>query len=340
VANRERSLPNNVPGRFFVDDSCINCDNCRDVAPTVFGEAALRAFVAKQPDSSEEEELAELALVQCPKGSIGVAQPGQLAPLKLFQRFPELIESDVYWLGYNSPKAFGSKSYFIKHPDGNWMIDGPKFHPTLVKEIEERGGLKYIFLTHRDDVGDADLFAKHFGAQRIMHEQDTCTQPGCEIVLDTFEPTSFGSDFVIIGTPGHTEGHCMLIYKNKFLFSGDTLTSHVRFNEPLEAWSPLYCWFDFDVLAKSLERLAEYDFEWLLPGHGRRHKLESGTARQSMLQAVKRCLEEPDKDPIAYHRAELFEAVSHFVVDPTQQKRYREKAMRNREALKQLSGGT
>ena len=333
MANKSKALAGNAPGDFFVDETCINCDNCRDVAPTVFGEADLKAYVKKQPQYPEEEELAALALIQCPKGAIGVYRPGHIDPGKLLQRFPEIIEDGVHWAGYNSPKAYGSKSYLLQHPDGNWLIDGPRFHPDLVQKIEERGGLKYIFLTHRDDVGDADRFAHHFGAKRIIHQQDGWAQRDAEIVLTTFAPTSFGDDFSIIGTPGHTEGHCMLVYKKRFLFSGDTLTSRVRFDEPVEAWSPQYCWFDWDTLTESLERLVEVDFEWLLPGHGRRAKLPRGTSREAMRQAVRRCKEEVDKEPVAHHRLVIFEAMSRFAGDPVQARRYLEKAARNREGL-------
>lgn len=32
MANVERKLPGNVDGDFFVDDSCIDCDQCRRIA--------------------------------------------------------------------------------------------------------------------------------------------------------------------------------------------------------------------------------------------------------------------------------------------------------------------
>ena len=32
LANR---LPDNVPGEFYVDSSCIDCDTCRQVAPAL-----------------------------------------------------------------------------------------------------------------------------------------------------------------------------------------------------------------------------------------------------------------------------------------------------------------
>ena len=30
------------------------------------------------------------------------------------------------------------------------------------------------------------------------------------------------------------------------------------------------CWYDWNVQRESMKRLADYPFEWVLPGHGRR----------------------------------------------------------------------
>src|SRR5438876_9874757 len=97
--------------------------------------------------------------------------------------FPLLIEEPVYYCGYNSPKSFGGNSYFVRHPEGNWLIDSPKYLPYLVGRFQEMGGLRYIFLTHRDDVADAERYAATFGSTRIIHRAELDSQPGAEIVL-------------------------------------------------------------------------------------------------------------------------------------------------------------
>ncbi len=66
------------------------------------------------------------------------------------------------------------------------------------------GGVRTIFLTHRDDVADAHLYAKHFGAERIIHRQDAGAQKDAEIRksradadgsqdLDVSQATAMGS---------------------------------------------------------------------------------------------------------------------------------------------------
>ena len=78
-------VPQNVPGRFFVDCSCIYCDLCVLTAPTVFREdhASGLAYVYHQPVTTEELALAAEALEGCPTESIGAASydPAWRAPL-------------------------------------------------------------------------------------------------------------------------------------------------------------------------------------------------------------------------------------------------------------------
>jgi glyoxylase-like metal-dependent hydrolase (beta-lactamase superfamily II) len=130
------------------------------------------------------------------------------------------------------------------------------------------GGVAKIFLTHRDDVADAAKYAKHFGAKRIIHEGDKSGMPDAEIFLEGMEPISMGRDFLIIPTPGHTRGHSVLLYKNKYLFSGDHLWWSRR-TRHLGA-SRRHNWHSWKKQIDSIKRLQDYSFDWVLPGHGRR----------------------------------------------------------------------
>ena len=64
---RER-LAQNVPGKFYVDEQCLVCALCLETAPTTFqkDDAEGVAYVAKQPETAEELELARKAIEQCP----------------------------------------------------------------------------------------------------------------------------------------------------------------------------------------------------------------------------------------------------------------------------------
>jgi ferredoxin len=206
MANLKKRLPENVPGGFFVDSTCIDCDTCRQIAPQVFGEGDEFAFFHRQPSTDADRREALRALVCCPTGSIGCLGPDK--PQAVMDDFPPVIEEPVFYCGFNSPKSYGCNSYFVRHAEGNWLIDSPKFLPRLVRRFEALGGITHIFLTHRDDVADAERFAGHFKSQRIIHRDELSSQPGAELVLEGAGPWALAPGFLAIPTPGHTKGHC------------------------------------------------------------------------------------------------------------------------------------
>ena len=63
----------NAPGHYYVDSQCIDCDVCRDTAQANFTRDDNNgySYVYKQPQTPEEIELCEEALVACPVEAIG-----------------------------------------------------------------------------------------------------------------------------------------------------------------------------------------------------------------------------------------------------------------------------
>ena len=80
MANPNHKHAGNVPGKFYVDTQCIDCDLCRQTAPLNFerNEEKCYTYVSKQPMTPEEEALCEQAKEECPVvaiGSNGVPEP-------------------------------------------------------------------------------------------------------------------------------------------------------------------------------------------------------------------------------------------------------------------------
>ncbi|MDR2812212.1 MAG: ferredoxin [Puniceicoccales bacterium] len=72
MVNRDDRIDENVPGQFYVDDQCIDCDMCRNLAPDFFGMASEGgSFVKKQPVTPEEIVLCQEAMECCPVEAIG-----------------------------------------------------------------------------------------------------------------------------------------------------------------------------------------------------------------------------------------------------------------------------
>jgi glyoxylase-like metal-dependent hydrolase (beta-lactamase superfamily II) len=137
---------------------------------------------------------------------------------------PEAVTPDgsVLFCGYASESSFGASSYLIRRPEGNVLVDSPRFASPLVRRLEELGGVALMVLTHRDDVADQ--------------------------------------------------------------FSGD----HLAFDPEagaLVAWRDV-CWWDWDAQVRSLARLLDLRFEWLLPGHGHRHHAPAAEMRRALAALV------------------------------------------------------
>ncbi len=284
MADIKKRVSINVEGEFFVDTTCINCDTWRQLAPETFGEWGDYSFVYAQPQTDGQRRKAVRALLACPTGSIGTR--GRNNSREVRDDFPLPFDGGVYYCGFNSPKSYGGNSYFVVHGEGNWLIDSPKFLPHLVSKFEELGGIKYIFLTHRDDVADARKYAQVFRSQRIIHRKELEAQPDAEIVIEGEGPRPFAQDFVAIPTPGHTRGHCVLLYRDQFLFAGDHL-AWSRADNRLEAHEDV-CWYSWLEQVKSIEKLLAFRFEWVLPGHGQRIKLPAHAMQRELAALAER----------------------------------------------------
>ena len=281
MANLQRAYPENVQGNFFVDDTCIDCDLCRQIAPSVFQDEGDHSAVFHQPGSASETKRAAMALVACPTGSIGTQH--KLDFREAAASYPELIDDNVYFCGYASPNSYGASSYIITRPEGNVLVDSPRFAKTLVRRIEQLGGISLMFFSHRDDVADHQKFHEYFGCPRIIHRADS-DGIDTESVMEGQEPIKLDKDLLVVPVPGHTRGHVVLLYKNKFLFTGDHLAWSER-RGGLIAFRDV-AWYSWTEQTKSMKRLLDLDFEWVLPGHGRRTHQPRGVMRQKLIDCI------------------------------------------------------
>jgi glyoxylase-like metal-dependent hydrolase (beta-lactamase superfamily II)/ferredoxin len=284
MAQAALRLEENAAGDFFVDSTCIDCDACRQIAPSVFHDVGDQSAVFHQPETKNELLAAQKALISCPTASIGDARKRNVAAA--IASYPELIEDDVYRCGFTAESSFGAFSYLIRRRNGNVLIDSPRFTAPLVKNIAALGGVKTLLLTHQDDVADHEKFHQRFDCTRVLHRDDIRTRTaGVECQPVGLAPIALDDDLLMIPTPGHTKGHAVFLYRDKYLFTGDHL-----------AWSEtrghLYafrsaCWYSWPEQIASMKRLLAYRFEWVLPGHGRPIYLDASAMHASLERCVR-----------------------------------------------------
>ncbi|WP_437586579.1 MBL fold metallo-hydrolase [Sorangium sp. So ce1000] len=282
MARPEDRLPENALGDYFVDRSCIDCDVCRQIAPSVFVRAPAleQSIVARQPATPDEHHRAAMALVSCPTASIGTAAPAGMVAATL--AFPEPIEEDIYYCGYTSSSSYGAASYLIRRPDGNVLVDSPRAARPLLKRIRELGGVRTLVLTHRDDVADHRIFHDTFGCDRVIHERDVDDGTAlAEVKIAGLDPVALAPDLTLIPVPGHTRGSVALLFRDRVLFTGD----HLFFSGELGRLhaSRDVCWYSWAEQIRSMERLLQHRFTWVLPGHLRRYRAPSEDAMRAEL---------------------------------------------------------
>ncbi len=279
MAQAALRLDENAPGDFYVDSTCIDCDACRQIAPSVFSDIGSQSIVFHQPETADEVLAAQKALLSCPTASIGDLRKRDLSTA--LAAYPERIEDDVYRCGFTSESSFGAFSYMLRKESGNVLIDSPSFARPLVANIESMGGVRRMLLTHQDDVADHEQFHERFSCERVIHRDDVrASTAAVEHQPAGLDPIEIEPGLVMIPTPGHTKGHAVYLWREKFLFTGDHL-----------AWSEkrghLYafrsaCWYSWSEQIRSMEKLLAFRFEWVLPGHGRPVNLPADAMRKSL----------------------------------------------------------
>ena len=265
MADLKRIRPGNAPGDFFVDATCIDCDTCRWVARGLFTSVGDGSAVTRQPVTPEERKQAFLAMRACPTASIGCT--GDKSALREAD-FPMKLAEGLYYLGYASESSYGAASFLLLRDGYAVMVDSPRFHEPLAKAIEALAPVRWLVLTHRDDVADHAKWAERLGCKRVLHKGDVGGDTrAVELQPEGLERVVLEPGLVFVPVPGHTRGHAVLHADERYLFTGD----HLEFDEDegsLRAFRD-FCWYDWKAQTASMERMLDLKFEWVLPGHGR-----------------------------------------------------------------------
>ncbi|GAA2478593.1 MBL fold metallo-hydrolase [Streptomyces thermolineatus] len=264
-------MDDRVEADWYVDDRCTNCDAARQLAPGLIGEAGGRSVVLRQPRDGAEERLMHAAAHACPTRSVRRASGGLDA---VPDPFPlPLEEGRLYLCGHNSRHTAGATSYLLRRPSGAVMVDTPRWSEALATRYEALAGpVTDVLLTHRDHAAHGRRWADRLGARLWIHEGDLDAAPDADRVLRGTEPAVVADGLTAHPVPGHTAGSVLYVADDRYCFSGDSLYWS-RTTADLEVFDTV-TWWSVTALAASLGRVADrLRFEWILPGHGDRHRL-------------------------------------------------------------------
>jgi glyoxylase-like metal-dependent hydrolase (beta-lactamase superfamily II) len=256
--------PENAPGDWYVDDRCIACDVARQHAPDLIASTGGgMSIITRQPANPDEEMALWRAALACPTRSIGTVSHRQ-APTGVF---PLEVAPGVFLCGYNDLRSFGAHAWLVPRAHDPFLVDAPHWNRSLVRAIEDAGGIDHVLLTHRDDIADARRYAEHFDARVWIHEADRDAAPFATDIITTTDEATIFPGTVAFAMPGHTKGSVLYLHNEQHLFSGDTL-AWSRQTSDLRAIDTV--WYSRREHRGSLVRLARsgHRFEYVFPGHG------------------------------------------------------------------------
>jgi len=139
------------------------------------------------------------------------------------------IFDDLWQTKFENP--FGdvqTHAYFLQCAEGNVLIYNTG-HTEEINHIAELGGIKYQYLSHRDESGSSlEIIREKFGSKLCCHEKEKpAISQSCEVDITFSGNTKHFSGIEIIATPGHTNGSLSFLYNSPFgrtyLFTGDTM---------------------------------------------------------------------------------------------------------------------
>jgi len=172
-----------------------------------------------------------------------------------------------------SELTFGGKGFLVTGPKYNLMVDTPACTPDVIRAVRGAGGLRYIFLSHRDEIGEVCDLKRALGGALILHRSEA-ENVSCATDMPFDTDFEVEPGLWVIHTPGHSPGSsCILLHRDaqKVLFTGDHI---LRLRDDVPA--PLHFpWTtDWEAQVASARRLLELDFDYIIPSHGNR--LEHG----------------------------------------------------------------
>ncbi|MGF1497889.1 MAG: MBL fold metallo-hydrolase [Elainellaceae cyanobacterium] len=120
-----------------------------------------------------------------------------------------------------SRDTLGGTAYLILEATGNILVDCPAWDAPTQKFLEQQGGVRWLFITHRGGIGRVRQIQQALACEVVIQEQEAYLLPG--IAVTSFQTTHCLSQLCqALWTPGHSPGSSCLYYSEYggVLFSG------------------------------------------------------------------------------------------------------------------------
>jgi glyoxylase-like metal-dependent hydrolase (beta-lactamase superfamily II) len=133
---------------------------------------------------------------------------------------PRLVFNTIFAFPPNRD-TLGGTSYLIVENLGNILVDCPAWDDSNQVFLQQQGGVRWLFLTHRGAIGRVKEIQQAFNCQVLLQEQEAYLLPG--LAVTTFrQELSLSPSSQAIWTPGHSPGSACLYHRDYggILFTG------------------------------------------------------------------------------------------------------------------------
>jgi glyoxylase-like metal-dependent hydrolase (beta-lactamase superfamily II) len=141
---------------------------------------------------------------------------------------PQVVFENV-WAFPPNRHTLGGTAYLIVENQGNILVDCPANDPAILDFLAQRGGIRWLFLTHRGGRGEVKAMQQHFNFPVVVQEQEAYLLPDCKITAFAQE-LKLTPEISLLWTPGHSPGSSCLYYSGwgGILFSGRHLLPNAQ----------------------------------------------------------------------------------------------------------------
>lgn len=184
-----------------------------------------------------------------------------------FSKPPRSIWENIFAFSPNRD-TLGATSYFIVDNQANILIDSPSWDETTAEFLQERGGVKWLFITHRGGIGKAEKIQQALGCDILIQEQEAYLLPESRLVTFQYEQ-ELSDRSVVFWTPGHSPGSSCLYYSGYggILFAGRHLLPNLQGQPlPLRTAKTFHWPRQIKSVRSLVERFSPQTLRYICPG--------------------------------------------------------------------------
>ncbi len=186
---------------------------------------------------------------------------------KLFKPPHQILEG-LFVLPPNRD-TLGGTSYFILENTGNILIDCPRWDQQTQDFLQEHGGVRWLFITHRGGMGKSVKFLQSsLNSTVVIQEQEAYLLPDVRV-------TSFRDEILLsqaikgIWTPGHSPGSSCVYWNHHggVLFTGrHLLPDHSGHLTPLRLAKTFHWLRQLKSVEMLRDRMTPETLTYICPG--------------------------------------------------------------------------